>query len=79
MSRIAIIALVASIFLITCMVEVTDAQWGWPGFGYGYGGYYGYGGWPYYNNYLWWGKRSAGFGPSESEAAVQSSQSAGGQ
>ncbi|KAI1725917.1 hypothetical protein DdX_02604 [Ditylenchus destructor] len=74
MSRIALIALVAAIFLISSMVEVTEAQWGWP---YSYG-YYGYG-WPYFNNYLWWGKRSAGFSPSESDAALQGPQSAVGQ
>ncbi|KAI1701647.1 hypothetical protein DdX_15992 [Ditylenchus destructor] len=72
MCRLVLIALVATILVLSCVVEETNAQYGW---GWPYS-YYGYG-WPY--SYGLWGKRSAGFGPSENDAALLGAQHAGGQ
>ncbi|KAI1702005.1 hypothetical protein Ddc_17316 [Ditylenchus destructor] len=73
MSRLVLIALVATILVLSSVVEETNAQYGW-GWPYSYG--YGYG-WPY--SYGLWGKRSAGFAPSENDAALLGAQHAGGQ
>uniref|UniRef100_A0A914Y2T2 Uncharacterized protein n=1 Tax=Panagrolaimus superbus TaxID=310955 RepID=A0A914Y2T2_9BILA len=66
----ALIALIAGVFLI----EEASAQYyyGGYGLGYGYGGYGGYGygyGYPYssYGGYGYYGKREAGFGPGQSQ------------
>ncbi|KAI1702002.1 hypothetical protein Ddc_17313 [Ditylenchus destructor] len=67
MCRLVLIALVATILVLSSVVEETNA-WGWPYYGYGY---------PY--SYGMWGKRSAGFGPSENDAALLGVQHAGGQ
>ncbi|KAI1699459.1 hypothetical protein Ddc_18547 [Ditylenchus destructor] len=79
MCRLVLIALVAAILVLSSVVEETNGQYGW---GWPYSSYYGYGyGWPY--SYGMWGKRSAGFGSSENDAAQQkkflAEENAGGQ
>ncbi|KAH7715106.1 hypothetical protein AAVH_17534 [Aphelenchoides avenae] len=61
MASARLLSILLLVALVGMVVEHASAQyWGYPGYGYGYGwpGYgYGYGG--------WYGKREAGFGPSD--------------
>ncbi|KAF8384911.1 hypothetical protein PRIPAC_74053 [Pristionchus pacificus] len=68
--------LVCALLVLCAFVADVDAQYYWPSYyggygGYGYGGY-GYGsyyGYPY--SYYGYGKREAGFGPSQGSGQQQ--------